>query len=214
WLQDKLKGGRWALRALNQPLSNIPLDKWKAGPRTTNGNEQAHHNVNLDGTQLSLLAGIMHGMEFDSRLLRGRLAFATSGVQTRYTLGTDWQRAARNIKRGENVARKVRASHDAAIDESKAGLLAAVSDARDQVSVLSASSSTQSQASAARKRLRELDETIPQQRTHLLKLAKLGSGSVDISNASFECFVSVAFAELSLLLWGRHITLNFAVPSL
>ncbi|EJD36121.1 hypothetical protein AURDEDRAFT_174795 [Auricularia subglabra TFB-10046 SS5] len=69
WLQDKLKGSRWALRALYQPLSKIPIEKWKAAPRTTNGNEQAHHKVNLDGTQLALLAGVMRGSEFDARLL-------------------------------------------------------------------------------------------------------------------------------------------------
>ncbi|KAG2040955.1 hypothetical protein BDR03DRAFT_73762 [Suillus americanus] len=40
---------------------------WRACPATTNGNEQAHRNVNRDGVNLTLLGGIMRGRVFDDR---------------------------------------------------------------------------------------------------------------------------------------------------
>ncbi|KAG2033350.1 hypothetical protein BDR03DRAFT_967800 [Suillus americanus] len=40
---------------------------WRACPATTNGNEQAHRNVNRDGVNLTLLGGIMRGRAFDDR---------------------------------------------------------------------------------------------------------------------------------------------------
>ncbi|KAG2032903.1 hypothetical protein BDR03DRAFT_968956 [Suillus americanus] len=40
---------------------------WRACPATTNGNEQAHRNVNRDGVNLILLGGIMRGRAFDDR---------------------------------------------------------------------------------------------------------------------------------------------------
>lgn len=46
-------------------MSFIPIAIWKASPMTTNGNEQAHRNINQDGINLTLLAGIMHGYEYD-----------------------------------------------------------------------------------------------------------------------------------------------------
>ncbi|KAG2132229.1 hypothetical protein BD769DRAFT_1309396, partial [Suillus cothurnatus] len=65
WLKDKLDGMKFALPALYQPMSLIPLTIWKASPSTTNGNEQAHHNAYHEGVHLTLLAGIMKGMKFD-----------------------------------------------------------------------------------------------------------------------------------------------------
>ncbi|KIK75200.1 hypothetical protein PAXRUDRAFT_173493 [Paxillus rubicundulus Ve08.2h10] len=64
WLMEK-ENSKFALPALYQPLSLIPPYIWKASPSTTNGNEQAHHNVNCDGMGLTLLAGIMHGYQYN-----------------------------------------------------------------------------------------------------------------------------------------------------
>ncbi|EJD34825.1 hypothetical protein AURDEDRAFT_130960 [Auricularia subglabra TFB-10046 SS5] len=72
-----------------------------------------------------------------------------------------------------------------------------------------------SQASAARKRLRELDETIPLQHTRLLKLAKLGSGSVDISNiqsASYDRALLQSPPPQSLSSWPASST-SYLLPS-
>ncbi|KAI5985826.1 hypothetical protein F5J12DRAFT_728973 [Pisolithus orientalis] len=59
WLKNKLESNRFGLKEIYRPVSLIPEEIWKASPMTTNGNEQAHRNVNCDGTNLTLLGGIM-----------------------------------------------------------------------------------------------------------------------------------------------------------
>ncbi|KAL4067324.1 hypothetical protein V8B97DRAFT_2025155 [Scleroderma yunnanense] len=59
WPKDKIIGTKFALPALYFPKSLIPHDIWRACPMTTNGNEQSHHNINRDGTNLTVLGGIM-----------------------------------------------------------------------------------------------------------------------------------------------------------
>ncbi|KAG2342431.1 hypothetical protein BDR05DRAFT_846237, partial [Suillus weaverae] len=66
WLKDK-ESSKFALPTIYHPMSFIPITIWKASPTTTNGNEQAHHNINRDGINLTLLAGIMCGYEYDVR---------------------------------------------------------------------------------------------------------------------------------------------------
>ncbi|KAG1877489.1 hypothetical protein F4604DRAFT_1757844 [Suillus subluteus] len=46
WLKDKVETNKFALPALYRPASFITKDIWRACPATTNGNEQAHRNVN------------------------------------------------------------------------------------------------------------------------------------------------------------------------
>ncbi|KAJ6452183.1 hypothetical protein C8R47DRAFT_998159 [Mycena vitilis] len=69
WLKDKRSGSSFALPALYQPLSLIPLEIWKSAPSTTNGNEQAHRNINRDGVNLTMLGAIMRGMQYDARAM-------------------------------------------------------------------------------------------------------------------------------------------------
>ncbi|KAJ7635342.1 hypothetical protein FB45DRAFT_697507, partial [Roridomyces roridus] len=69
WLKDKLVGSKFALPALYQPRSRIPLEIWKSAPSTTNGNEQAHRNINRDGVNLTMLGAIMRGMQYDARAM-------------------------------------------------------------------------------------------------------------------------------------------------
>ncbi|KAK7005533.1 hypothetical protein R3P38DRAFT_3326482 [Favolaschia claudopus] len=57
--KDKRIGTKFALPAIYQPASLIPLELWKSAPSTTNGNEQAHRNINRDGVNLTILGGIM-----------------------------------------------------------------------------------------------------------------------------------------------------------
>ncbi|KAF7333761.1 hypothetical protein MVEN_02332800 [Mycena venus] len=59
WLKDKQVGSKFALPALYQPASLIPLEIWKSAPSTMNGNEQAHRNINRDGVNLTMLGAIM-----------------------------------------------------------------------------------------------------------------------------------------------------------
>ncbi|KAG1733723.1 hypothetical protein EDB19DRAFT_1830853 [Suillus lakei] len=65
WLKNKVETNKFALPALYRPASFIPEDTWRACPATTNGNEQAHRNVNCDSVNLTLLGGIMRGRAFD-----------------------------------------------------------------------------------------------------------------------------------------------------
>ncbi|KAF8180705.1 hypothetical protein K438DRAFT_2021287 [Mycena galopus ATCC 62051] len=69
WLKDKQTGSRFAFPAIYQPASLIPLEIWKAAPSTSNGNEQAHRNINRDGVNLTMLGGIMRGMQYDARAM-------------------------------------------------------------------------------------------------------------------------------------------------
>lgn len=64
WLKDK---ECFALAALYQPLSKIPLEIWRAGKSNTNGVEQKHRDVNRDGVGLTLLGGVWRGMQHDIR---------------------------------------------------------------------------------------------------------------------------------------------------
>lgn len=67
WLADKITGTPWVLAAIYRPLSHISLERWTAGHYTTNISESKHKQLNLDGTSLSLVGGIMAGYDFDKR---------------------------------------------------------------------------------------------------------------------------------------------------
>ncbi|KAG2036897.1 hypothetical protein BDR03DRAFT_958622 [Suillus americanus] len=59
--------GRNALPPYQTVLQALYPKIWHACPATTNGNEQAQHNVNRDGVNLTLLGGFMKGQAFDNR---------------------------------------------------------------------------------------------------------------------------------------------------
>ncbi|KIK99371.1 hypothetical protein PAXRUDRAFT_132185, partial [Paxillus rubicundulus Ve08.2h10] len=61
------EGTKFALPALYFPKSLMLAKIWKACPWTTNGNEQAHCSINQDGTNLTLLGGVMHGQDYDEQ---------------------------------------------------------------------------------------------------------------------------------------------------
>jgi hypothetical protein len=98
WLMDK-ENSKFALPALYQPLSLIPPYIWKASPSTTNGNEQAHRNVNRDGVGLTLLAGIMRGYQYNFRTMSSMDLHQTYGVGHRDAASTHVHRAKRAVSR-------------------------------------------------------------------------------------------------------------------
>jgi hypothetical protein len=85
--------------ALYHPASLIPEDIWRACPATTNGNEQAHRNVNCDGVNLTLLGGIMRGRAFDDRAAQSIDVHASLGIDTCDRDSTHTYRASRSITR-------------------------------------------------------------------------------------------------------------------
>ena len=87
-----------------RPLSLIPEDIWKATPATSNGNEQAHRDVNRDGTKLSLLGGVMRGREYDHRAIISHELQDNERIYVRDQLSTDFRRQSRAINRaGESI---------------------------------------------------------------------------------------------------------------
>ena len=99
WLKDKQSSeGLYPLAAIYWPESKIPLETWKAAPSTSNGNEQAHRNINRDGTRLALLTGIMCGSQFDSRAVENIKIFKNESIAPRDHNSTHFARLLRGIK--------------------------------------------------------------------------------------------------------------------
>ncbi|KAG1815078.1 uncharacterized protein BJ212DRAFT_1447397 [Suillus subaureus] len=96
WLKDK-ESSKFALPAIYRPMSFIPIAIWKALPTTTNGNEQAHRNINRDGINLTLLAGIMRGYEYDVRATSSIDLHIIHGINTRDNESTHLHRAKRAV---------------------------------------------------------------------------------------------------------------------
>ncbi|KAF8584553.1 hypothetical protein K439DRAFT_1259042, partial [Ramaria rubella] len=69
WLKNKESACGFAIAALYPPASKILIEVWKASPLTSNGNEQAHRSINRDGVKLTMLTGIMCGMQYDSHAI-------------------------------------------------------------------------------------------------------------------------------------------------
>jgi len=53
---------------------------WNAPPSTSNGNEQAHRNINRDGIQHTLLAAIMRGLQLDTRAIASFTLYRDQGI--------------------------------------------------------------------------------------------------------------------------------------
>lgn len=99
WLKDKLEGSKFALPALYQPASRIPIDIWRGTSNNTNGNEQSHRNAYRDGKNLLPLAGVMRSMQYDWRALAGIALFQSSGIYSRDQRATHSHRIARAVHR-------------------------------------------------------------------------------------------------------------------
>ncbi|KAF8128147.1 hypothetical protein EV363DRAFT_1297817 [Boletus edulis] len=99
WLKEKIVDTKFALPALYYPESLMPLEFWQACPTTTNGNEQAHRSINRDGTNLTLLAGIMRGQEYDERAATSINVHMEYGINSRDQPSTHNFRALRSVSR-------------------------------------------------------------------------------------------------------------------
>ena len=81
WLADKEDTG-FVIPALYFPRSLMPPEVWKASPTTTNGNEQAHRNINHNGVSLTLLGGVMHGQDDNAWVNKNINVHSLYGIQT------------------------------------------------------------------------------------------------------------------------------------
>ncbi|KAF8465467.1 hypothetical protein JB92DRAFT_3135968 [Gautieria morchelliformis] len=117
WLHDKEIGSPFVIPAIYQPESHIPLAIWQACPSTSNGNEQAHQNVNRDGTGLTLLAAIMRGMHYDKRAMAAVDLMHSSAIHQRDQPPNYFYRAGRAVLRQVRVQkRKVSKVDDDLVD--------------------------------------------------------------------------------------------------
>jgi len=98
WLNDKIKN-KLVIPAIYQPLSLIPIEVWKAGPQMTNGNEQAHRNINRDGINLTLLGGIMRGLQYDQQAMDALSLHDIHGIISRDQEATHFPRLERSVQR-------------------------------------------------------------------------------------------------------------------
>lgn len=107
WLKDKLEGNKFALPALYHPASLIPLDIWKGMAPSTNSGEQQHRNVYRDGINLTMVAGISRGMQYDWRAMASLDVYRTTGIQGRDQPATHEFRIARSATRHGKLLLKI-----------------------------------------------------------------------------------------------------------
>ncbi|KAF8590401.1 hypothetical protein K439DRAFT_1510988, partial [Ramaria rubella] len=99
WMNDKEIGSPFVILAIYQPASKIPLEIWQSAPLTSNGNEQAHRNINRDGTGLMLLAAIMRGLQYDVRAVRSVGLMCEAGIHQRDQEPSYFRRVGRSVLR-------------------------------------------------------------------------------------------------------------------
>ncbi|EJD42614.1 hypothetical protein AURDEDRAFT_168425 [Auricularia subglabra TFB-10046 SS5] len=103
WIKEK---ELFALAALYQPLSKIPLDLWLAGNPTTNGVEQKHRDIYRDGKSLTLMGGINRGMQHDLREIAQVSLVVNEGIDRRYNRADHTFRQYRRIQRSAQVEKR------------------------------------------------------------------------------------------------------------
>ncbi|KIJ31740.1 hypothetical protein M422DRAFT_266489 [Sphaerobolus stellatus SS14] len=118
WLKDKEAADGWALAAIYRPKSKIPLDVWKAAPSTSNGNEQAHRNINRDGTKLSVLAVIQFGQGVDFCQLESIDTFILHGVRHHDQAQTHFRRVGHALIRSAAVQLRTVQDNDSELEKS------------------------------------------------------------------------------------------------
>lgn len=70
-----------------------------AGPSTTNTGEQKHRDRNREGVKGTLLAGIMRGMQYDWRSLKGIENKHVQKIKLRNVEATTVMRVKRSVQR-------------------------------------------------------------------------------------------------------------------
>ncbi|KAK0464267.1 uncharacterized protein EV420DRAFT_1475775 [Desarmillaria tabescens] len=79
WLDDKINSG-FALEAMCQAKSKIPLDIWCTSSPSTNLSEALHADVNREGIQCLLVGAICRGHHYDLMHLKAQQVHSTMGI--------------------------------------------------------------------------------------------------------------------------------------
>ncbi|KIJ50328.1 hypothetical protein M422DRAFT_245581 [Sphaerobolus stellatus SS14] len=117
WFKDKEAADGWALAAIYRPKSKIPLYIWKAAPSTSNGNEQAHRNINRDGTKLSVVAALQFGQGVDYRQLESIDLLISHGISHREQVQTYFHRSGCALLQSVAVQRRTIEKKDSELEK-------------------------------------------------------------------------------------------------
>ncbi|KAF8573740.1 hypothetical protein K439DRAFT_1624842 [Ramaria rubella] len=178
WLKNKQSAGGFALAALYQPASKISIEVWKALPSTSNSNKQAYRSINRDGVKLMMLAGIMHGMQYDSHAMTGLKLLSTYSISSRDQQPTHFRRAARVIVQSSAVQNCTVQAHDVELQTAYWQLVGLHHNVQNQCKTLKHTMETGKGVEKALKKLRKTDEQLQTVHAGLGELASQSSGTV------------------------------------
>ncbi|KAJ3816363.1 hypothetical protein F5880DRAFT_1512730, partial [Lentinula raphanica] len=98
WVADK-EHSKFAFPAICWERSYIPLEIWQACRRESNVVEIVHANVNLEGTQCTLVGGVMKGKHFDLMKQRALESREHLGIRESYSTKHRFENEIKNVKR-------------------------------------------------------------------------------------------------------------------
>ncbi|KAJ3771677.1 hypothetical protein FB446DRAFT_789369 [Lentinula raphanica] len=98
WVSDK-EQSKFAFPAICWEKSYIPLEIWQARRRESNVVEIVHANVNLEGTQCTLVGGVMKGKHFDVLKQRALQSRELLGIRESYSSKHRFENEIKNLKR-------------------------------------------------------------------------------------------------------------------
>ncbi|GBC33794.1 hypothetical protein GLOIN_2v1672652 [Rhizophagus irregularis DAOM 181602=DAOM 197198] len=101
WVKDKRVS--WVLSGISIAFTKMDHIIWNQTPNNTNVGESAHANVNHDGRNLSLLAGIVRGCNFDKRQWESGNVYEKYNIPDSYR---DKSELARSIQAEKRAAKK------------------------------------------------------------------------------------------------------------
>ncbi|KAJ4463942.1 hypothetical protein C8R41DRAFT_898717 [Lentinula lateritia] len=105
WLWDKETSG-FVFPASCWEKSYIPFDIWNARLRESNVVEVVHANVNMEGTQCTLVGGVHKGKHYDLLKQRSLINHEDFGIHESYSSKHSYENAMKNHKRKAHGRKK------------------------------------------------------------------------------------------------------------
>ncbi|KAF8572718.1 hypothetical protein K439DRAFT_1625579 [Ramaria rubella] len=127
-----------------------------------------------------MLAGIMRGMQYDSRAMTGLQLLSTYGISSRDQQPTHFQRAARAIVRSSAVQKHTVEAHDVELQTAYQQLVGLHHNVQTQSKTLKHAMETGKGVEKALKKLHKTDEQLQTVHAGLRELASQSSGTVAI----------------------------------
>ncbi|KAJ7222651.1 hypothetical protein C8J57DRAFT_1094515 [Mycena rebaudengoi] len=98
WVNDKINS-KFIFPAICQERSRIPQAIWRAAEENDNLVEQVHGDVNHEGTQRTLVGGVITGQAYDSMRMKSLEALETYGIRPTYASRHPSENAYANLRR-------------------------------------------------------------------------------------------------------------------